>query len=237
MSWLERELRRRLAQRRASRTDADADDFSMRAGYPYMLGVYLAVNAIRDAFCLVEGPDCIHMKTQYIQGNHDWLASLVSVSGKHRIANTALHPEQMAGSREDVLTERLDAMAADGEVSGLLLTAMPMAAVTAVDHRRLCRRVAERHGKDVVEIPGLSLSGDWLTGYRQALKSIAERISLPRVRKGRRKVAVVGYLFDRNEDDHAANLQILREMFRLVGLDVVSVWLEGGNWRQLRRVA
>jgi hypothetical protein len=71
------------------------EDFSMRATYTYLLGVYLGVNALRDAFLLVEGPDCTYMKAQYIQGNHDWLSTLTSVSGFHRIANTALHPSKM----------------------------------------------------------------------------------------------------------------------------------------------
>ena len=72
---------RRLLERLTARLEADAreEDFSMRVAYPYLLGVYLGVNALRDAFLVVEGPDCSYMKTQYIQGNHDWLSTLSSV--------------------------------------------------------------------------------------------------------------------------------------------------------------
>ena len=125
MNGSDRRLRQEL-ERIIANLDADqGEDFSMRVGYTYLLGVYLAVNAISDAFLLVEGPDCTHMKTQYIQGNHDWLSTLTSVSGLHRVANTALHPSLMSESREANLRERLERMAAHPEVTGLLLTAMP----------------------------------------------------------------------------------------------------------------
>ena len=79
---------------------SDEEDFSLRTTYTYLLGVYVAVNAIKDAYLLVEGPDCTYMKAQYIQGNHDWLSTLTSVSGFHRIANTALHPDHRALLRQ-----------------------------------------------------------------------------------------------------------------------------------------
>ena len=64
--------------------DSDSEEFSPRLAYSYMVGVYLAVNAIRDARLVVEGPDCTYMKAQYVQGNHDVLSTLTSVSGYHR---------------------------------------------------------------------------------------------------------------------------------------------------------
>jgi len=231
----DRRLRQEL-ERIIANLDADqGEDFSMRVGYTYLLGVYLAVNAISDAFLLVEGPDCTHMKTQYIQGNHDWLSTLTSVSGLHRVANTALHPSLMSESREANLRERLERMAAHPEVTGLLLTAMPMAAITGADYQRLCRQVSAGHGKEVVSVPGLSLSGDWLDGYARVLKALARSIALESSPQPN-KVAIVGYLHDRNEDDHRANLEVLGEMFQRLGLELVSVWLGGQRWGELGRV-
>lgn len=235
MSGPSGKLRQRLLDIVSELEQGPDADFSMRVTYTYLLGVYLAVNAISDAFLLVEGPDCTHMKTQYIQGNHDWLSTLTTVSGWHRVANTALHPSHMSESRESNLLDRLERMAAHPEVAGLLLTAMPMAAITGADYQRLCRQVSARHNKEVLSVPGLSLSGDWIDGYCQTLKALARGIAL-RGSPQPRSVAIVGYLYDRNEDDHGANLAVLKEMFARLELELVSVWLSGQSWRELGRV-
>jgi len=217
--------------------EAELGDFSVPVTYTYMLGVYLAVNALQDAYLLVEGPDCTYMKAQYLQGNHDWLSTLTNVSGFHRIANTALHPAMMTESREAPLRELMNRMAATPETAGLLLTTMPMAFITGADYERLCRDVSTAHGKEVVHVPGLSLSGDWIDGYAETLKSLARQLALPKVERGKRKVALVGYLFDRNEDDHLANLVELRRMLAALDLELVSVWLSGQRFGELAAVA
>lgn len=233
-----RDRQRRTLERLAGRLEAEAgeEDFSMRVAYPYLLGVYLGVNALQDAFLVVEGPDCTYMKTQYIQGNHDWLSTLTSVSGYHRIANTALHPSMMTASREEPLREMLRRVASRAATGGLLLTTMPMAAITGADYDRLCREVARETGKDVVHVPGLSLSGDWLDGYDRTLRALARRLDLSGGEPRPRRVAIVGYLYDRNEEDHAANLRVLRDMCAALDLDLVGVWLSGGRFGDLRAV-
>ncbi|MDI7266905.1 MAG: nitrogenase component 1 [Myxococcota bacterium] len=233
-----RDRQRRTLERLAGRLEAEAgeEDFSMRVAYPYLLGVYLGVNAVRDAFLVVEGPDCSYMKAQYIQGNHDWLSTLTSVSGYHRIANTALHPSMMTASREEPVRDMLRRVASRAATGGLLLTTMPMATITGADYDRLCREVARETGKDVVHVPGLSLSGDWLDGYDRTLRALARTLDLSGGEPGPRRVAIVGYLHDRNEEDHAANLRVLGEMCTALDLDLVSVWLSGGRFGDLRAV-
>lgn len=232
------DAQRRLLERLAQRLESQAgdEDFSMRVAYPYLLGVYLAVNAVRDAFLVVEGPDCSYMKTQYIQGNHDWLSTLTSVSGFHRVANTALHPSMMTASREEPLRRMLERVASHAATGGVLLTTMPMATITGADYDRVCRDVARQAHKEVVHVPGLSLSGDWLDGYDRTLRSLARQIDLSGGRVWPRKVAIVGYLFDRNEADHTANVRVLREMCEALDLELVGVWLSGTDFGELRAV-
>ena len=233
-----RDRQRRTLEKLAGKLEAQAgeEDFSMRVAFPYLLGVYLGVNAIRDAFLVVEGPDCSYMKAQYVQGNHDWLSTLTSVSGYHRIANTALHPSMMTDSREAPLREMLGRVAVRPATGGTLLTTMPMATITGADYDRLCRDVARETGKDVVHVPGLSMSGDWLDGYDRTLRSLARGIDLSGGTPGPRRVAIVGYLWDRNEADHTANLRVLREMCEAVDLELTGVWLSGGSFSDLRSV-
>ena len=211
-------------------------DFTQRVTFTYMIGVYLAVNAISDLFLLVEGPDCSYMKTQYVQGNHDWLSTLTSVSGFHRVANTALHPAHMSGSREEGVQDALLRIAQNPEVPAVALTSMPMAFITGADYERLTRFVHDETGKTAIHIPGKSLSGDWLDGYAETLLSLAMQLDLSGGRRDDRKVGIVGYLFDRNEEDHIGNLRELRRIFEAMDLELVSVWLSGSSFEQLSAI-
>ena len=213
------------------------DEYGQRVAYTFMTGVFLAVNALRDAYLLVEGPDCIHMKTQFVQGNHDWLSTITSVSGYHRVANTALHPVHMTRSREELLRGLLGRLAKHPATGGILFTSMPMAFITGADYERLCVETAEASGTSVVHVPGKSLSGDWMDGYAESLLALAKQLPLPAPAGALdpRKVAIVGHLFDRNEGDQRANVAHLRELLVALGLEPVSVWLEGQDFADLAR--
>ncbi len=214
----------------------ESADYSQRVAPGFLQGVYLAVNALRDLFLLVEGPDCAHMKTQYIQGNHDWMSTLTSVSGFHRVANTALHPDQVSGSREQSLQQAISNLACNEAVPGLAVTSLPMAFITGADYERLVEEVSEETGKPVVHIPGKSLSGDWLDGYAETLHSFASQLDLSGGELDPNKVAIVGNLFDRNEGDHTGNVRELRRMVVGLDLELVSVWLAGQDFGQLTAV-
>ncbi|MDF1564792.1 MAG: nitrogenase component 1 [Deltaproteobacteria bacterium] len=217
-------------------TGESEPDFSQPVVQSYMIGIFLGVNAIEDTYLLVEGPDCIHMKTQYVQGNHDWLSTLTSVSGYHRVANTALHPVEMTASRERELSEFLQRMAARDHVDGLLFTSMPMAFITGADYDRLCSEVGEATGKTIVPIAGKSLSGDFLDGYAEVLQGLAKALPLEGGEPDPKKVALIGNLFDRNEGDNRGNVRHLRELIEGLGVEVTSIWLEGRRFHELSAV-
>jgi nitrogenase molybdenum-iron protein alpha/beta subunit len=211
-------------------------DHSQRFGSSFMTGVYLGVNAIADLYLLVEGPDCVHMKTQYVQGNHDWLSTLTSVSGYHRVANTALHPAHMSSSREEGLSESLQRMVEHPAVAGVALTSMPMAFITGADYGRLARAASQAAQKPVYSIPGRSLSGDWIDGYEEVQAAMAAQVEPPPVRPPADQVAIVGNLFDRNEEDHAGNVRELERLLRGLGLEPVSIWYDGGKLERIRAI-
>lgn len=226
-----------LAPRRPSTApDPAAQDHTQRITHTFMVGAYVATNAIRDAYTLVEGPDCAHMKTQYVQGNHDWLSTLTSVSGHHRIANTALHPVQMTKSREQAIESTLMRIASHPTVGGVMMTSMPMAVITGADYERLCRGVQTATGRAVIHVPGKSLSGDWLDGYAEVLISLARQLDLSGGEKDPRKIGIVGHMFDRNEGDQRANVRELRRILEALDLEPVSIWLEGQRFERLRDI-
>ncbi|MBI5883877.1 MAG: hypothetical protein HZB91_12330 [Elusimicrobia bacterium] len=93
-----------------------------------------------------------------------------------------------------------------------------------------------RSDKLVCLIPPASRGGDWLDGYSRACEALARGLSLDKGRAGKDSVAVVGYLFDRDEPDHRGNLRELGRLLSGLGLKLSSVWLSGSGVGDLGKV-
>jgi nitrogenase molybdenum-iron protein alpha/beta subunit len=114
---------------------------------------------------------------------------------------------------------------------------MPMAAVTAVDYGRLLREIMSKYKKPSFEFKNKSLSGDWMDGYSEFGKVIASNMEIKKVKRQKRSVAIIGYLFDRNEYDNLANISELKRIFEGIGVKVVSIWFDGSNFFDLKSVS
>lgn len=214
------------------------DGFDNPAMSSFMTGVNLALNAVADAFLLVDGPPCSFFRMAQVQGNHDWESNLLDSDGYHRVADTDCTTERAALGSEDLLVERLHALDALAQCRLILLTAMSVVDVTGRDYRRIVdeqRRVL--HSPLVWVRPG-SISGDWLDGYGAVLEALAGQVDLAEdVVPEPASVAIVGHLMERNEADARANLEELRRLLAGLGLELVSCWPDGGGVQQLQQVA
>ncbi len=214
-----------------------ADLFPKLFSLPYQLGVYLAVNAVSDAGLVVDGGDCVMPKADFIAGNHDLRSTLLSPYGKHRIVCTMTAPLPQDSNHERKLSSLLAEVAADGGFSAVLVTGLPFFKLAGVDYEGVAAGITK--GSPVADVPALSLEAGWLEGYDLALEALVRLLPAPR-RRGRRpgkrpRVAVAGYLFDRGERDHTANLAELGRLLALSGLELVSVLPSGVPFRELAR--
>jgi nitrogenase molybdenum-iron protein alpha/beta subunit len=212
------------------------DGFGLPMNFPCLIGVYLAVNAIPDAYLLADGPDCIYYKAHFIHGRHDWRSSLLQISGRHRVAFTNICAKGVVKDHDDLIARQLLDLDQLPESGLLLATALPMCFVTGVDYGRIIRGLRGRLRKPALDIPPTSLTGDWLDGYSQTLCALAQGLDLKKRRKKPRTAAIVGYLMDRNEADHLANIAELRRMLRALSLEPASIWLGGGKVSELARI-
>ncbi len=213
----------------------EIDRFQYPMNFPWLMGVYLGVNAIPDAYALVDGPDCTLYKAHFIHGRHDWNSTLLDVNGRHRIAFTNVCARGVVKDHDDIVARYLRALDALPEAGLLFATALPMCSITGADYGRIIRNHRSILRKTAIAVLPGSLLGDWLDGYESVLLALARGLGLRRGRKRRGTAAVVGYLMDRNEADHLANLSEIRRMLAAIGLDLVSVWLGGEPAESLRR--
>lgn len=201
---------------------ADRHEFRI----PYMVGVYLAVNAVPDLYLLTDGPDCLFFKAEYVHGAQDFHSTLLDVGGRHRVAHTLADINNVVLDREDQISSLALKLMSEPGAGMVLLTAMPMASITGTQYDRIARDLSKRTGKLVAEVPARSLQGDWLDGYGQVLAAIAREIPLDGgAAAAPEKVAVVGPLMDRTEADRLADTKELRRILEDgLGLDVVAIW-------------
>jgi nitrogenase molybdenum-iron protein alpha/beta subunit len=210
------------------------EDYTPRSNFSYLIGVYLAVNAVPDAYLYVDGPDCTFYKAQFIHGKHDLNSTLIDAAGNHRIRMSDVTVNQVVVDRTEMLTKSVQVLDRLDGCSLVLLTSMPMATITGTQYDLLIRGIQPSLDKPLIEVPSLSLSGDWLDGYARTLTALAGSIELTG-KSSPDKVAIIGYMMDRNERDHTANVGELERMVRALGLDPVSVWLSGRPLSHLSR--
>lgn len=203
---------------------------------PYLLGVFLGLNAVSDAAVMVDGANCVMVKADLIAGNHDLFSTLLSETGRHRILCTMSTPVNPPKNPEKKMAAMLNSVAGSGQFGAVLLTGLPYCWLAGMDYEGIARSVVS--GSPVAAIPAKSIDSDWLDGYDMMLEALAR--ALPAKKPGKRaknKVALVGYMFDRNESDHKANLKELTRLLKISGLEVVSIWPSGGSVAELARVS
>lgn len=203
---------------------------------PFTVGVYLAVNAVPDARVVVDGPDCLFFKAEFVHGTHDLHSTLLDAASRHRVIHTVADTNNVVVDREDLITDLLRRVASEPEVGVVFVTALPMAAITGSQYDRLARIVRSETGKPVLEVAAKSLEGDWLDGYAEVLAALASGIDLAPDPMDEDAVALVGLLLDRTEADNLANvLELKRLLEGSLGLRVASVWPSNRSVARLSR--
>jgi nitrogenase molybdenum-iron protein alpha/beta subunit len=209
----------------------------VRINIPYLQGAYLALNAIPDACFLGDGPSCIFAKAEQIHGRHDLFSTLLSCDNAHRVQHTGVNVFNIAGDCEGIIAAALRRTAALPGCGVVFLGAMPMCSIAGTDYDRVLREALAGSHKPAFVMPRRSaISGDWLDGYAGVLEALARGMDLSGARPRRGRVALVGYLMDRNEGDHWGNLAELERLFAALGLKAASIWLSGRPYEELRRV-
>jgi len=212
-------------------------EYAGAANYPYLTGVYLAVNAIPDVRLFLDGPDCGSFKAHFIHGRHDLFSTLFDCAGTDRIKASEVTVDRLVGDRTPFIEAGLMDLASTPNTGAVLVTSMPMATLTGTQYDLIQRAVGSRTRTRFIEVPALSLSRDWLDGYSEVLAALASSLELAPSNPQEGKVAVVGYMMDRTERDHFANVEELERILTGLGLEPVSFWLSNRPCEHLARAA
>lgn len=195
-------------------------------------GVILAANAISDLCLILDGLDCLLLKSERIFLNHDGCSTLLTIPRERLFTSLGSLSELALGDTSGI--ERLVAHAAGQDaIGGVFVSASSKLVLTDPNYDTLLDPIRARK-------PGFYLKrgdfrDDWLSGYAAVCEEIARTLPLPEppARRDPKAVALVGYLMDRNEGDHTANLAHITELLTALGLDCRSIWLSGCSLKEL----
>jgi nitrogenase molybdenum-iron protein alpha/beta subunit len=212
--------------------------FDIPYRHPYHLGLYMAVNAIPGCYAIIDGPDCLYRKAEWIHGKHDRCSTLLDAGARHRIVPTMMHSGELIKSKGEEVRARLLRVAQLPRAELMLVNSMPHVQIIGTQYDKIIAEVEAEIPCPIIEVPSRALEGDWLEGYAEVLTSLAERLPLARApRPSPDKVAIIGVLMDRTEADHGANVDELERCVRGLGLEPVSTWLGDRGPASLARAA
>lgn len=232
---------------------------TLRCNFPASIGQLLAVNAVPDAFLLLDGPSCGFHKGEMIAGNHDLTSTLLDAAGDHRVCTTDADVFNIARDRREVIAGRLDALRRHPDAGVVLVSALPMATVVGTQYDAVVAGLGEGDGAPeepgatagdhpadgsgrapapVHRVPLEPFDADWLEGYAALLDLLARELDLSGATPSPDHVAVVGALVDRNEGDRRADLAELADLLSGIGLQTVAFLPGSGTFADdLRRAA
>ena len=209
-------------------------DYSPPHRLPFLIGVYLAINAVPDAAVIVDGPDCLFFKTEHVHGKHDLRSTLLDVGGRHRVVVSHVYADNIAMSRGEKVRSRLEELDARTSTNIILISSLPMVTVIGTHYDQIIRDLQPHVAAQLIECPGRSLAADWLGGYTDVLQSLATHLPLTGSPTPG-KVAIIGNFHHRNEEDCLGNVRELERLVGALGLECTPTWLSGAPSTGLAR--
>jgi nitrogenase molybdenum-iron protein alpha/beta subunit len=213
----------------AGKKKPDARSFSVRRhGHTDLFGVFLASHAVPDSFCLLHtGVGCKTKGQQHLV-NHDWLRESFSRMAWSEISD----PEVIMGA-EDRLVQAMRDWIGRRDPSVMALATAAFVELRGKDAASAVERLKAETSCTLLHLSTPGYDGDLFRGYGAYTHGLMQSLDWDGGRPQGDLVNVAGYLFDRYEMDHRANLSELRHLLAGLGLKLHRVFLSGAPYTSL----
>jgi nitrogenase molybdenum-iron protein alpha/beta subunit len=205
------------------------DDLAIRpANHTMLFGAYLATHAIEDGLCMIHGSVGCKVKTEQHLSSHDWIAD---VHNRRRFSQL-VDDDLVTGSTAQLEQEIIAWHRRRSPGVIVIVPSVPVR-LQGVSLDEVARRCEAATGAHVVVVAETQVDGDLYDGVAQTLAALLRRWTWPRARAAD-EVAIVGYPFDRYEQDHQANVAELRKLLYALGYKARAVLSAGEPYARMR---
>ena len=201
---------------------------------PFRDGLLLGVNAVSDVVVVIDCPEGCYFQVERVGLSHDWSSTLLDPMGARRAIQTEVDYARLPFGTEDALERTVERAVQRLDPALVLLAQATMVEVTGNDLAAIADRLQQRVARPVRAIPSASLEGDCLDGFAAFVGALVDALAPERVLQPD-AVGVVGYLPDRLEHDHRANVAELMRLVELTGRPCAGVLCDGGDTAAARR--
>jgi nitrogenase molybdenum-iron protein alpha chain len=192
-------------------------------------GLLLVTNAVPDTALIIDCANCGADKFSMIGGLHDLGSSITHWSRQPRARFSNIRADDMVLGTEGKLRESLLELIAQRQPKLVFLVQSSAVQLIGSNHDVVAEDIEAETGVPIAVVRPQPLSGDWLDGVSAALEGLARRLELSEREPGDDAVGVVGYPFERFEQDHASNVRELRRILEAMDCTMPRAWLDGSD--------
>jgi nitrogenase molybdenum-iron protein alpha/beta subunit len=201
---------------------------------PYLDGVYLAVNAIPDAYLVYDAHDCGYYKAEKIAGNHDLFSNLLRWDQSNRVMRTNVEMADHIMGGDDKLSKKLLQVGRRHRPKIIFVARSSTVIAAGHDARPVLRDLRKKLKIPLVLIPDAGSENGFVSGYLDALDGLTAELGWKAGRAGGKRVALAGYLYDRNEGDHLGNVAELKRLLAGIGAKPSTILADGSPFAKIK---
>lgn len=208
------------------------DKYSQKFSSPYLVWVFMWVNAIKDCALFVDWPDCIFYKADMLFKTHDLFSLLKKESIDTKLFFSWVMPNKMIKGYDEQIKRKLFFIEKNDHFSLWIITSMPVTWLLAIQYEN----ITSQFNKKYINISSY-IDKFWLDWYAEFLKELAKNLDFDiQTKKEKYSISIIGNLYDRNEWDCIWNVKEIKRILFWIWVKVNSIWLEWKNYKNLLNV-
>ncbi len=213
--------------------DLKLEDLVIRSSsHTPFFGIYLATHGIADGLCMCHASVGCKVKTQYHLVDHDGIAD----AHNRRRYSQFIDEDLIQGSTEQ-LEDEIRAWQARRNAQVVIIDGSTPVSLQAQSMKPVIKRMEKATGVHVVHVDSRNYEDDLYTGWAQTIGALLRRQQWPEdgaVRED--EVSVLGYPYDRYEQDNQANIAELRRLLWGLGLKAQAIGFAGEDYAAFQQV-
>ena len=198
-----------------------------------LLGIYMAVNAIPDAVNLTHVPVGCKPKIMNLMANHEGLDKNFYRNRWTNISGVDI----IRGSEERLENFIRECYGRYGQPGVMVVTTNMVIELAACDMTAVVANAEKDVGARLLHMKTRDFDGDIYDGYADVVARLVSGLDWSGATVEPNSVNIVGYVYDRKEFDHAANVDELTRMLSAISVGTKALFLSNRRWEELERGA